>query len=283
RQPVGAEDAARAVDRALGGRDPESGLRRGGDRAAADALDRRHRPGEVRAAGARAAAAAADPVRRRPRVRRALHGLRHGGVHLVDHAGGSAALQGDVAAPRQRDDLRRRRHHARGDHADPRAHVQRLARARHASAAEERRERRAAGLAADDPHRQAELAAGVHPRGSRRAGLGTDRDLAIEAMNGVLGGTFTARVNMNLRESKGWAYGARTTFQSAMGDRPFLVYAPVQIDRTGDSIAELIRELEAIKTTMPVTQDEMQRVIAGLTRELPGRFETSAAVLGSLI
>src|SRR5690606_18701299 len=62
-------------------------------------------------------------------------------------------------------------------------------------------------------------------------GLGTDRDLAIEAMNGVLGGTFTARVNMNLRESKGWAYGARTTFQSATGDRPFLVYAPVQIDR----------------------------------------------------
>ncbi|HEX6992692.1 MAG TPA: pitrilysin family protein [Gammaproteobacteria bacterium] len=114
-------------------------------------------------------------------------------------------------------------------------------------------------------------------------GLGTERDLAIEAMNNVLGGTFTARVNMNLREAKGWAYGARTTFQAARGDRPFLVYAPVQIDRTGDSIAELIRELESIKTTRPITQDEMQLVIAGLTRELPGRFETSSAVLSSLV
>src|SRR5690606_23897579 len=59
--------------------------------------------------------------------------------------------------------------------------------------------------------------------------------------------------------------------------------SPVQIDRAGDSIAELIRELESIKTTAPVTEDEMQRVIAGLTRELPGRFETSSAVLSSLV
>ena len=114
-------------------------------------------------------------------------------------------------------------------------------------------------------------------------GLGTERDLAIEAMNGVLGGSFTARINMNLRESKGWAYGARTTLQAALGDRPFLVYAPVQFDRTGDSIQELIRELEAIKTTTPVAENEMGRVIAGLTRELPGRFETSSAVLNSLV
>ncbi|MFO7288068.1 MAG: pitrilysin family protein [Gammaproteobacteria bacterium] len=114
-------------------------------------------------------------------------------------------------------------------------------------------------------------------------GLGTDRDLAIEAMNRVLGGTFTARINMNLREQKGWSYGARTALQSAKGDRPFLVYAPVQIDRTADSIAELIRELEAIKTTAPVTELEMNRVIAQLTRELPGSFETAGAVLGSLV
>lgn len=114
-------------------------------------------------------------------------------------------------------------------------------------------------------------------------GLGTERDLAIEAMNRVLGGTFTARINMNLREQKGWAYGARTTLQSAKGDRPFLVYAPVQIDRTADSIAELIRELEAIKTTAPVSEQEKERVIAQLTRELPGSFETAGAVLTSLV
>ena len=88
---------------------------------------------------------------------------------------------------------------------------------------------------------------------------------------------------MNLREDKGWAYGARTILQAAMGPRPFLVYAPVQTDRTGDSLAELIRELETIKTTRPVTDEEMSRVIAGSTRKLPGQFETAGAVLGSLI
>jgi zinc protease len=113
-------------------------------------------------------------------------------------------------------------------------------------------------------------------------GLGTDADLAIESMNGVLGGTFTARINMNLREEKGWAYGARTVPQSARGPRPLLVYAPVQTDRTGDSIAELVRELRTIATTRPITAEEMNRVIAGSTRELPGEFETAGAVLGSM-
>jgi zinc protease len=114
-------------------------------------------------------------------------------------------------------------------------------------------------------------------------GLGTDRDLAIAAMNDVLGGNFTSRVNMNLREDKGWAYGAQTLFQNAKGQRPFLVYAPVQSDRTGDSMAELVRELNAFQTTAPVTDDEMERTIAGSTRELPGQFETAGAVLTSLI
>jgi zinc protease len=114
-------------------------------------------------------------------------------------------------------------------------------------------------------------------------GLGTERDLAIEAMNGVLGGTFTARINMNLREEKGWSYGARTQLQGARGPRPLLVAAPVQTDRTGDSLAELVMELNAIKTTKPIAEPEMARVIAGLTRELPGRYETANAVLGSLI
>jgi zinc protease len=57
----------------------------------------------------------------------------------------------------------------------------------------------------------------------------------------------------------------------------------VQTDRAADSLAELIRELEAINAARPVTQDERDRVIAGLTRELPGRFETANAVLGSLV
>jgi zinc protease len=114
-------------------------------------------------------------------------------------------------------------------------------------------------------------------------GLGSERDLAIEAMNGVLGGTFTARINMNLREDKGWSYGARTILAGASGPRPFIVLAPVQTDRTGDSLAELIRELNAVRSAQPIEQPEMDRVIAGLRRQLPGQFETSRAVLNSLI
>jgi len=114
-------------------------------------------------------------------------------------------------------------------------------------------------------------------------GLGSDRDIAIEAMNGALGATFSARLNMNLREDKGWSYGATSFLLNARGMRPYLVYAPVQVDRAADSLAELGRELEAIRMTRPITQEERDRVIAGLTRELPGRFETANAVLGSLV
>lgn len=114
-------------------------------------------------------------------------------------------------------------------------------------------------------------------------GLGTGRDLAINAMNGVLGGTFTARINMNLREAKGWSYGANTQLQSARGQRVFLVNAPVQTDRTGDSLRELISELNGIKLERPITPDEMTLVINGFTRALPGTYETSQAVLGSLV
>jgi zinc protease len=113
-------------------------------------------------------------------------------------------------------------------------------------------------------------------------GLGTDRDLVIQAMNGVLGGNFTARVNMNLREDKGWSYGAQTLLMDARGQRPFLVYAPVQTDRTGDSLNELVRELDAIRGSEPIRPAEMARVVAGSMRELPGQFQTVNAVLDSL-
>jgi zinc protease len=113
-------------------------------------------------------------------------------------------------------------------------------------------------------------------------GLGTDRDIGYDAMNYSLGGAFTSRVNMNLREEKGWSYGVRTQLVGARGPRPFLLTAPVQTDRTGDSLAELVRELTEVKATRPITQEEMDRAIAGLTLTLPGQFETSAAVLNSL-
>ena len=57
-------------------------------------------------------------------------------------------------------------------------------------------------------------------------------EIAIEALNTVLGGSFSSRVNMHLREDKHWSYGARTRLFDARGPRPFIVTAPVQTDRT---------------------------------------------------
>ncbi len=106
--------------------------------------------------------------------------------------------------------------------------------------------------------------------------------VAINAMNDILGGQFSARVNMNLREDKGWAYGAYTFLQGAKGQRPFMVYAPVQTDKTTQSLQELLKELNGYKTTKPATPAEVERTILNNVRSLPGSFETSGDVLGSL-
>ncbi len=111
---------------------------------------------------------------------------------------------------------------------------------------------------------------------------GAANAIAINAMNDILGGQFTARVNMNLREDKGWAYGAYTFLQDARGQRPYLVYAPVQTDKTKESLAELLKELKGFKSARPATAVELKRAIDNNTRSLPGSFETSGDVLGSL-
>lgn len=111
---------------------------------------------------------------------------------------------------------------------------------------------------------------------------GAPNNVAITAMNDILGGQFTARVNMNLREEKGWAYGAFTFLQGARGQRPYLVYAPVQTDKTKESIAEIIKEMKAYKSTRPASADELRRAILTNTRSLPGEYETAGDVLDSL-
>ena len=112
---------------------------------------------------------------------------------------------------------------------------------------------------------------------------GAPNNIAINAMNEVIGGNFNARVNMNLREGKGWAYGAYTFLQGARGQRPWMVYAPVQTDKTGASIAELKREFAEFLSTAPARDDELARIKLDAVRSLPGQFETSGAVLGSLL
>ncbi|MEZ5893906.1 MAG: pitrilysin family protein [Parvularculaceae bacterium] len=120
------------------------------------------------------------------------------------------------------------------------------------------------------------LAAHVAPSSS------APNDIAINAMNDIIGGQFTARVNMNLREDKGWAYGAFTFLQGAAGQRPFMVYAPVQTDKTKEALQELLKELKGYLGPKPATADELNRAVLNNVRSLPGSFETAASVLGSL-
>ncbi len=108
------------------------------------------------------------------------------------------------------------------------------------------------------------------------------QEIAIEAMNEVLGGSFNARINMNLREDKHWSYGARSMVIDAEGQRPFLVYAPVQSDKTSEAMAEIYRELTEIRGERPPGSEEVKRAKDKKTLTLAGRWETADAVADSL-
>ena len=107
-------------------------------------------------------------------------------------------------------------------------------------------------------------------------------EIAIETMIHILGGTFTSRVNMNLREDKGWSYGARTSLLDARGQRPFIVRAPVQTDRTQESMAEIVKELKGIIAGRPPTEEEFVKIRENRILRLPGSWETISEVGDSL-
>ena len=109
------------------------------------------------------------------------------------------------------------------------------------------------------------------------------RELALATMNDSLGGSFNSRLNMNLREDKGWAYGSFSFFYDARGQRPFIAYAPVQTDRTADSMREIREELTGVLGDAPITEDELEKSVNGSVLTLPGRWETAGAVAGSLM
>ncbi|RMG56001.1 MAG: insulinase family protein [Acidobacteria bacterium] len=107
-------------------------------------------------------------------------------------------------------------------------------------------------------------------------------EIAIETVNNILGGTFTSRINMNLREGKHWSYGAFSLLVGARGQRPFIVYAPVQTDKTKESVIEVLKELRGILGERPITQEELTKAQKNQTLTLPGRWETIGAI-GSTI
>jgi predicted Zn-dependent peptidase len=107
-------------------------------------------------------------------------------------------------------------------------------------------------------------------------------NLEIGSMNGAFGGTFTSRLNMNLREDKHWAYGAFSFSPGAIGQRPFLMYAPVQTDKTAPSAAEMLKEARAVIGDKPITGQEIAKIKDNDIRKMPGQYETARAVLGAV-
>jgi len=103
------------------------------------------------------------------------------------------------------------------------------------------------------------------------------------AANESLGGDFLARLNMDLREDKGWSYGVSGNPRLLENSASYVISAPVQIDRTADALAELNNQVGEFLSTKGVTQEEMTRTVAKSINELPGQFETAGAVISALM
>jgi predicted Zn-dependent peptidase len=107
--------------------------------------------------------------------------------------------------------------------------------------------------------------------------------IKLEFANGVLGGEFSSRLNMNLREDKHWAYGSYSFLQNALGQRPWMAFAAVQIDKTAESLAEMRREItEYANGKAPPKAEEVQKIQAVEIRGLPGSYETAGSVMGTI-
>jgi predicted Zn-dependent peptidase len=105
---------------------------------------------------------------------------------------------------------------------------------------------------------------------------------ALLVMNALLGGQFVSRVNLKLREEKGYTYGARTGFDWRRGLSPFVLQASVHTAATANAIADSIAEIEGLRAVRPPTHDELVLAKTSLTRGYPRNFETAQQVARSV-
>ena len=116
--------------------------------------------------------------------------------------------------------------------------------------------------------------------------IGVSRDnpdfFPLQVMNSILGGQFSARVNMNLREDKGYTYGARTGWSFRRGAGPFEASADVQTAVTKESVVEFMKEINGIRGAIPVTPAELEYNKQSIIRRFPQGFETVGQISGQL-
>ncbi|MGB5189364.1 M16 family metallopeptidase, partial [Robiginitalea sp.] len=111
---------------------------------------------------------------------------------------------------------------------------------------------------------------------------GAVSEVALEQMVNILGGDFNSRINMNLREDKHWSYGAGGFVLGSKEERPFILYAPVQTDKTAESVTELRKEISDFISSRPPTQEELDRVKSNQVLKLPGQWETNSSLNSSV-
>ena len=105
----------------------------------------------------------------------------------------------------------------------------------------------------------------------------------LTVMNAILGGQFSSRINLNLREEKGYTYGARSHFTFRLGPGPFEAGGSVQTAVTKEAIVELVKELTDITGPRPVTETELAFAKDRIVRGFPNEFETTFGVAGELV
>jgi zinc protease len=105
---------------------------------------------------------------------------------------------------------------------------------------------------------------------------------ALVLMNSVLGGQFASRINLNLREDKGYSYGAASSFAFLRGPGPFEAGGPVQTAATAEALVEFFKEIRDITGRRPITDAELAFAKERIIQGFPSRFETTFGVAGQI-
>jgi zinc protease len=124
------------------------------------------------------------------------------------------------------------------------------------------------------------------PQSSFRIGsVGVPRStqdyFALTVMNTILGGSFTSRLNQNLRETRGYTYGAGSRFDMRRAAGPFMASAEIVAAKTDSALFEFMKELNGIRQTVP--PEELSRAKRYLQLQLPGNFETTQQIAAALV
>jgi zinc protease len=112
---------------------------------------------------------------------------------------------------------------------------------------------------------------------------GQAEEQAVETVMRNFGGMATSRLNRNLRLDKHWSYGTQGLIGDARGQRPFIVIAPVQTDKTKESMAEVAKEIKGLAGERPVAGEEFASIMRNMTLRLPARFETLDSLEGAAV